>query len=214
MELSHQDCRTSTPFRYLVRCFLAFGPTLVCRDELWTCQRQVVPAIERVPRENHPTVGDLVNRGWTCRAMLLLYRLPIFFRYWISAKETSKLPARTGLSHQECGRSSEFRYLVRRFLEFGQAATCTDSLSTGHRYALLAIKRLPREDYLTSGDLAARSHFERHSPVGLADRLANAGLIVRKDNADDRRRSVLCRLPPRLSQDFEQIGAAGVEFPI
>jgi DNA-binding MarR family transcriptional regulator len=86
---------------------------------------------------------------------------------------------------------ADFRYLIRRFLEFSQIAAGRAGLTARQHQALLAIKGFPRDDSPTVGDLAERLRIQHHSAVELVDRLAEAGLIVRSHDPQDRRRVLL-----------------------
>jgi DNA-binding MarR family transcriptional regulator len=86
---------------------------------------------------------------------------------------------------------AEFRYLIRRFLEFSQRAAGRAGLTPRQHQALLAIKGFPRDDSPSVGDLAERLCIRHHSAVELVDRLAEAGLIVRMHDPQDRRRVLL-----------------------
>jgi DNA-binding MarR family transcriptional regulator len=83
---------------------------------------------------------------------------------------------------------SEFRYLLRGFLEFSQNAAHAVGLTTRQHQALLAVKGLPETQVVTVGDLAERLRIRHHSAVELVDRLSEAGLVVRFPDRDDRRR--------------------------
>jgi DNA-binding MarR family transcriptional regulator len=86
---------------------------------------------------------------------------------------------------------AEFRYLVRRFLEFSQNAARSVGLAPAQHQALLAIKGRPRGASMTIGDLAERLCIRHHSAVELVDRLAAAGLVVRTTDPQDHRRVIL-----------------------
>jgi DNA-binding MarR family transcriptional regulator len=86
---------------------------------------------------------------------------------------------------------ADFRYLIRRFLEFSQSAAGRAGLTARQHQALLAIKGFPRNGSPTVGDLAERLRIQHHSAVELVDRLAEAGLIVRSHDPQDRRRVLL-----------------------
>lgn len=85
-------------------------------------------------------------------------------------------------------RLAEFRYLIRSFLEFSETAAARVGLTSRQHQALLAIKAIPAGANPTIGYLAERLHIQHHSAVELADRLAEAGLIVREADPGDRRR--------------------------
>ena len=83
---------------------------------------------------------------------------------------------------------SEFRYLLRCFLEFSETAAVRAGLTTRQHQALLAIKGVRPDAAPTIGYLAERLRIQHHSAVELANRLAEAGLIVREQDESDRRR--------------------------
>jgi DNA-binding MarR family transcriptional regulator len=83
---------------------------------------------------------------------------------------------------------SEFRYLIRCFLQFSETAAVRAGLTTRQHQALLAVKGVRKDAVPTIGYLAERLRIQHHSAVELADRLAEAGLIRREHDASDRRR--------------------------
>ncbi|SJZ71532.1 DNA-binding transcriptional regulator, MarR family [Enhydrobacter aerosaccus] len=86
---------------------------------------------------------------------------------------------------------AEFRYQIRRFLEFSQNAAREAGLTPAQHQALLAIKGWPGGALMTIGDLAERLCVRHHSAVELIDRLAAAKLVVRATDPDDNRRVTL-----------------------
>src|SRR4051794_27641449 len=86
---------------------------------------------------------------------------------------------------------SEFRYLIRCFLEFSKVAADGIGLPSRQHQALLAIKGFPVDRSPTLGELAERLKIQPHSAVELVDRLAEAGLIERRHDPQDRRRVLL-----------------------
>lgn len=105
---------------------------------------------------------------------------------------------------------SEFRYLIRRFLEFSQTAARAVGLTSRQHQALLAVKGSPHEHPMTIGDLAERLCIQHHSAVELVDRLVEAGLIERTHDATDRRR-VLLRLTAAAESDLARLSAIHLE---
>lgn len=110
---------------------------------------------------------------------------------------------------------SDFRYLLRRFLNFSSAAAAEAGLSPRQHQALLAVKGAATAP-LTIGDLAARLQVRHHSAVGLIDRLAARKLVRRLPVAEDRRRVRLAltaqgeKLIARLSSAHKaELKAAG-----
>ncbi|MFL5279735.1 MAG: MarR family transcriptional regulator [Rhodopila sp.] len=86
---------------------------------------------------------------------------------------------------------AEFRYLIRCFLEFSKVAANGIGLPSGQHQALLAIKGFPLDRSPTLGELAERLKIQHHSAVELVNRLAEAGLIERRQDPQDRRRVLL-----------------------
>ena len=80
---------------------------------------------------------------------------------------------------------AEFRYRIRRFLRFSEQAARRAGLEPAQHQLLLAVKAYTGDP--TVGDLAERLQARHHSVVGLADRLAESGLVQRNRAADDRR---------------------------
>ena len=83
---------------------------------------------------------------------------------------------------------SDFRYLLRRFLEFSEAAAVKAGLTVRQHQALLAIKGAPAGTVPTIGYLAERLRIHHHSAVELTDRLVQADLATREPDSADRRR--------------------------
>ena len=86
---------------------------------------------------------------------------------------------------------ADFRYLIRRFLEFSETAAQAAGLTSRQHQALLAIKGFAGDDRATVGALAERLRIQHHSTVELVDRLVDAGLLVRSHDPHDRRRVIL-----------------------
>lgn len=83
---------------------------------------------------------------------------------------------------------SEFRYTLRRFMRFSEAAAGELGLTPQQHQALLAIKGFPGREKVTVGELAERLQIQHHSAVGLADRLEAQDLIERSPATSDRRK--------------------------
>ena len=83
---------------------------------------------------------------------------------------------------------SEFRYTLRRFIRFSEAAARQHGLTPQQHQALLAIKGFPGRDEITVGELAERLQLQHHSAVGLANRLEAQHLIKRSQAVSDRRK--------------------------
>ncbi|WP_202359685.1 MarR family winged helix-turn-helix transcriptional regulator [Mesorhizobium sp. 131-3-5] len=107
-------------------------------------------------------------------------------------------------------RLSEFRYLIRSFLEFSQLQAEDAGLTPRQHQALLAIKGYPGGGPVTVGDLAERLRIRHHSAVELINRLSDAGLVVRDQDKDDHRR-VLLRLTERADDCLAELSAAHLD---
>jgi DNA-binding MarR family transcriptional regulator len=105
---------------------------------------------------------------------------------------------------------AEFRYLIRRFLAFSQEAARAAGLTPRQHQALLAIKGFPAGRPVAVGDLAEQLNIRHHSAVELVDRLAEAGLVRRMQDAGDQRR-VLLSLTARAEEDLAGLSAAHLD---
>jgi len=99
----------------------------------------------------------------------------------------------TDLSIAEYRALAEFRYQIRRFLQFSAEAARAHGLEPQQHQLLLAIKGLPDSARPTIGELAERLQIRHHSAVELVNRLAGHG-AVRREQASGDHREVLIRL--------------------
>jgi len=106
------------------------------------------------------------------------------------------------LSASDYARLAAFRYSLRRFLHFSDAAAARVGL-TGQQYqAMLAVRS--RAAPISINDLARELLIRHHSAVGLVDRLAARGHLARcRDDAD--RRRVLIRLTPKGERELGKL---------
>jgi DNA-binding MarR family transcriptional regulator len=105
---------------------------------------------------------------------------------------------------------SEFRYLIRCFLEFSQDAAKSVGLAPQQHQALLAIRGYPGGAPIAIGDLAERLCIKHHTAVGLIDRLVAAELVKRiADPADQRR--VLLKLMHRAEKYLADLSATHLD---
>jgi DNA-binding MarR family transcriptional regulator len=86
---------------------------------------------------------------------------------------------------------ARFRYQLRRFLSFSEAAANKAGLTPQQHQALLAIKGFSSPDPISMGDLAQFLFIRHHTAVGLMDRMTKLGLLKRVADADDSRRVLL-----------------------
>ena len=83
---------------------------------------------------------------------------------------------------------AQFRYLLRQFSNFSEAAARTAGITAQQHQALLAIRGFSIEEPLSIGGLAKRLSLQSHSTVGLVNRLARRGLVHRRPDPEDARR--------------------------
>jgi len=108
------------------------------------------------------------------------------------------------LSREEYELLASFRYSLRKFLRFSEEAAQEAGLTPQQHQALLAIKGFPEQDRVTITALAERLQAYHHSVVGLVDRLAAQGLVVRRHSQEDRR-CVYVRLTQRGEKVLEDL---------
>lgn len=126
------------------------------------------------------------------------------------ARRRTALPAQLRLDEGAYRTLADFRYLVRRFLEFSQRAARQAALTPRQHQALLAIKGFAGDRPPTIGDLAERLCIRHHSAVELVDRLAAAGLVQRQHDPQDRRR-VFLGLTATADQQLAGLAAVHLE---
>jgi DNA-binding MarR family transcriptional regulator len=95
------------------------------------------------------------------------------------------------LDSSEYKKLEEFRFQIRRFLSFSEAAARDSGLEPQQHQALLALKGMPQDCVPTIGHLADRLLLKHHSAVGLVDRLQTLGLLTRESSPDDARQVLL-----------------------
>jgi DNA-binding MarR family transcriptional regulator len=95
---------------------------------------------------------------------------------------------------------AELRYHIRLFMRFSENAARQAGIEPQQHQLLLAIKGLPHGSKPTIGVLAERMQLQPHSTVGLIDRLAEQGFLVRLRATDDRRQVLV-----KLTHDGEKL---------
>jgi DNA-binding MarR family transcriptional regulator len=98
---------------------------------------------------------------------------------------------------------SEFRYRLRRFLAFSEAAARDAGLEPQQHQLLLAVRGFG-EAPPTMRDLAERMILKHHSTVGLVDRLQRRG-FVRRERTDTDGRVARVSLTPRGAHVLEKL---------
>ena len=99
---------------------------------------------------------------------------------------------------------AEFRYAIRRFLAFSEAAASKAGLTAQQHQALLTIKGVGEIDGLSIGDLATRLLVRQHTAAELANRLEEAGFVRRQADPNDGRR-VLLTLTPESEKRLQSL---------
>lgn len=82
---------------------------------------------------------------------------------------------------------AEFRYQIRRFLNFSQRAARGVGVDPQQHQLLLAIRGLPADMKPTIRALSERLQIRHHSAVELIDRSVARGLVQRQRDGVDRR---------------------------
>lgn len=91
---------------------------------------------------------------------------------------------------------AEFRYEIRRFLNFSERAARAAGLEPQQHQGLMAVKGVPKGRHATVGYVAERLQIRHHSAVELANRLEARGLLRRSRSQVDRREVWLELMPP------------------
>jgi DNA-binding MarR family transcriptional regulator len=125
----------------------------------------------------------------------------------------SELPLRTmgqqkrrrsaHLQASEYQQLASFRYALRSFLRFSEAAAEKVGLTAQHYQALLALCATA-DDRVTINDLAQELLIRHNSAVGLVDRLTSQGLVSREPSPEDGRKVVL-RLTAKGDRVLEKL---------
>ena len=93
-----------------------------------------------------------------------------------------------GLSPEQHAALAEFRYRLRRFLAFSEAAATAAGLPPQQHQALLAIAGHVGAAPPSVGTLARRLLVAPHSAAELVRRMEGAGLVTKAPAPEDRRR--------------------------
>ena len=80
-----------------------------------------------------------------------------------------------------------FRYQIRRFLHFSEAAAQAEGIEPQQHQLLLAVRALDGQDCPTVRMIADHLLIRHHSAVGLIDRMAERGMVERFPGETDRR---------------------------
>ena len=122
--------------------------------------------------------------------------------------ESSTLPISKGdLLDSEYHALGDFRFQIRRFLQFSEEAAHADGLEPQQHQFLLAVRAFDGPGGPAVGDLARTLLIRHHSAVGLTDRLVERGLVKRVRGATDRR-EVHIRLTPEGKKKLMRLSSA------
>ncbi|MHC4047221.1 MarR family winged helix-turn-helix transcriptional regulator [Bradyrhizobium sp. 23AC] len=105
---------------------------------------------------------------------------------------------------------AQFRYQLRTFLAFSEAAAQNAGLTPQQHQALLAIKGLAGPGGASVGDIAGFLLIRHHTAVELVDRMAKLKLIGREADPEDARR-VLVKLTAKGEQKLRSLSRIHVD---
>ena len=97
----------------------------------------------------------------------------------------------TDLTVDEYRALAEFRYQIRRFVQFSAEVARANGLEPQQHQLLLAVKGLPEGARPTIRELAERLQIQHHSAVELVDRMEKRGLFRRERSKRDRRHVIV-----------------------
>ena len=83
---------------------------------------------------------------------------------------------------------SEFRYQLKRFLHFSEAAAKEQGITPLQYLLLLHIQGYPGRNWATVGELAERIQMNHNATVALLTRCEELDLVERRKNKSDRRK--------------------------
>jgi DNA-binding MarR family transcriptional regulator len=113
----------------------------------------------------------------------------------------------TLLTAGEYRQLEEFRFQIRRFLNFSEGAARGYGIEPQQHQALLALKGMREGSPPTIGSLASRLLLKHHSAVGLVDRLQILGLVTRRTSSEDARQ-ILVELTAKGERILHQLSLA------
>jgi DNA-binding MarR family transcriptional regulator len=92
------------------------------------------------------------------------------------------------LATRDYARLASFRHALRGFVRFSESAAAQEGLTSQHYQAMLILRGWPEGEPVSINDLAQQLLIKHNSAVGLVDRLAEVGLVVREPSTVDRRK--------------------------
>ena len=115
-----------------------------------------------------------------------------------------------GLSSAQFAALAAFRFELRRFLAFSEAAAAGAGVPPQQHQALLAIAGHVGENRPSIGQLAEHLMIAPHTAGELVHRMIDAGLVVKTVSARDRRRMELA-LTPKARTLLDRLTVAHLE---
>jgi DNA-binding MarR family transcriptional regulator len=122
----------------------------------------------------------------------------------------SEDPQTAPLSQEQYAALAEFRYRLRRFLAFSEAAAGRAGIPPQQHQALLAMAGHVGRAPPTVGLLAEQLLIAPHTAAELVARMVDGGLLTKGRAAEDRRRSELA-LTPRAENLLRDLTAAHLD---
>jgi DNA-binding MarR family transcriptional regulator len=126
------------------------------------------------------------------------------------------------LATRDYAQLASFRHALRGFVRFSEAAAAQEGLTSQHYQAMLILRGWPEGEPVSINDLAQQLLIKHNSAVGLVDRLAEEGLVVREPSTVDRRkvelhltqrgRQVLAKLAAMHQGELRRIGPVMKRF--
>ena len=120
------------------------------------------------------------------------------------------------LTTRDYAQLATFRHALRGFMRFSETAAAEVGLTTQHYHAMLVLRGWPESRRVSINDLAQQLLIKHNSAVGLVDRLALEGLVLREASSSDRRkvelrltargREVLAKLAAMHRSQLQRIG--------
>jgi DNA-binding MarR family transcriptional regulator len=118
--------------------------------------------------------------------------------------------ARDQLDDEDYRRLLAFRTELRRFLRWSEEQAEKVGLTGAQHQLLLAVRGHDGERGPTMGDIARILFLRHHSAVGLVDRAAGAGLVIRERDPGDHR-VVRLRVTPLGARKLAQLSRRHLE---
>ncbi len=119
-------------------------------------------------------------------------------------------PGTETLSAEQYAALADFRFRLRRFLAFSEAAAARAGLPPQQHQALLTLAGHAGRAPATVGLLAEQLLIAPHTAAELVARMVEGGLLTKTRDAEDRRRSALA-LTPRAEVLLGSLTAAHLE---